>query len=345
MPEIKENELKEQIKTGNFSRLYFICGEEDYMKKVYVERLLKAIVPPEFEAFNLHTLEGNETNVDTIAECVEAMPMMSEYVCVLVKDFRIDELNETEKKKFEELISDLPDTTVLIFWMYSIEVNPKGTKWKSPVTKMSKVGDIVNFSRLTQSDLAKLLISGAKKRKCELDRVCANYLVETVGEDLNSLLNELEKICFYINEGVINKEVIDKLATKSVEASAFDLVNAIVARKSKTAMSILNSLFALKTDPIMIMGAIISTYVDMYRTKVTGVCGKHIYSLSDYFSYGKSTFRLDKATRFSSRLSIEQLRKCLDELMIADQGLKSTATDKRFLVEKCVVKLIMISGE
>lgn len=343
MSEINEAELKAHIKENNLSRLYFIYGDEDYLKKIYVERIIKKAVAPEFETFNLHIPEGAEIDVDAVSDCVEAMPMMGDYVCVLLKDFAIDKLGDVQQKKFYEMISDLPETTVLILWMYAVEVS--GSKWNKIIKEINKYGDSINFRRMAIGDIVKLLMSGAKKRGCVLERPAAIYLTEAVGNDLNLLLNELEKLCFYVNGGEITKETVDALAAKSIEATAFDLVNEIIMNKPKRAMEILNSLFALKTDPIMIMGAVISAYVDMYRVKVAELCGKAPQSLSEYFGYGGKAFRLNKASRNASRLTIAQLRKCIHELTLADKALKSTGIDNRLIIEECVIKLMTAAGE
>lgn len=209
MPEIKESDLKQQIKNGEFSRMYFIYGEEDYLKKLYVDKIVAKTVSPEFEAFNLHILEGADVNVDRINECVEAMPLMSEYVCVLVKDFSIASLDSKELSKFNEMISNLPDTTVLIFWFYSVEV--KGKAWTPILKEVKKYGSVANLKKMTESDVAKILMSAAKKKNCILEKPTALKIVETAGNDLNLLLNEVEKLCFFVGNGEINAQIVEDM--------------------------------------------------------------------------------------------------------------------------------------
>lgn len=46
----------------------------------------------------------------------------------------------------------------------------------------------------TQSDLVKMLVSGAKKRGAALQTDQARYLISVVGTDMQTLLHELDKL-------------------------------------------------------------------------------------------------------------------------------------------------------
>lgn len=337
MPEIKESDLKQQIKSGDFSRMYFIYGEEDYLKKLYVDKIVAKTVSPEFEAFNLHILEGADVNVDKINECVEAMPLMSEYVCVLVKDFPIASLDSKELSKFNEMISNLPDTTVLIFWFYSVEV--KGKAWTPVLKEIKKYGSVANLKKMTENDVAKILMSAAKKKSCTLEKPAALKLVETAGNDLNLLLNELEKLCFFVDGGEITPAIVEDMVAKSVEVSAFDMVNGIIGNDPDKAFSILDSLFVQKVEPVVIMGSIIFNYVDMYRVKVALANGKSSADVVSQFGYS-SEYRVNKAVRIARNLSLEQIRQCLIELMKSDGLLKGSAVNKRLVIEETIIKLM-----
>ena len=39
--------LQEDIKTGNFKKIYLLCGEEAYLRQQYKEKLIHALNPTE----------------------------------------------------------------------------------------------------------------------------------------------------------------------------------------------------------------------------------------------------------------------------------------------------------
>ena len=90
MPKIDEMQLKKEIKSGDFKNAYLLYGEESYLKEYYANELKNKIVDETFEAFNYHSFDGKDTELDDILKDAQMLPMMSEYNFVLVKDYPIE---------------------------------------------------------------------------------------------------------------------------------------------------------------------------------------------------------------------------------------------------------------
>ncbi|MEG1819427.1 MAG: DNA polymerase III subunit delta, partial [Oscillospiraceae bacterium] len=284
-------------------------------------------------------LDEADANADQIASCAESLPMMCERTCVLVHDFDFDSASDTEKEKLVELLSDLPQTCVLIFWMDTKGFSTKKSNSKEILKLIDKHGAVAELNKRTPSDLVALLMAGAKKRECTMSRNEASYLISLVGTDMNTLLNELEKVCAYSN-GEITQETIDAVAIKTVEATAFKMIDALLSRSFDSAFTLLETLLTQKTEPVMISGALISAYVDMYRAKVVEVSGNSASALKQAFATQyKSDFRLNNAFKRSRKISKEQLCKCLDYLSEADEKLKGSSQSNRIIFEQLMVKL------
>lgn len=344
MARITEQKLKEQIKNKNFSSLYFLYGEESYLVKHYASKIVEGAVPKGMEAFNLHLLDGEKTNPDEIFEKTETMPMMAERICVSVKDMDLGALGQKELDKIYEIIKDVPETCVLIFWYSADNDDKKSAKWKNVIKKFTDCGEVFEAAKMSQSQLASLVKRMAKKQGCDISDADAAYLAGLTGGDMNTLFSETEKLCFYAQGGEITRDKIDEIAVKSVEASVFDLVKAIAAGKSEKAFSVLNLLFSQKTEPVMILGAIIGSYCDMYRVRAAKNAGQQPTDVANYYGYKGREFRLRNAARDSASLSDEALRRCLQILWDCDALLKSSRTDNRLALEETVVKLLLASG-
>ena len=63
------------------------------------------------------------------------------------------------------------------------------------------MGDAVELNTRTQSDLVKMLVSGAKKRGAALQTDQARYLISVVGTDMQTLLHELDKLSAFCKDG------------------------------------------------------------------------------------------------------------------------------------------------
>ena len=346
MPSLNEQDLKKQIKENAFSRVYLIYGEEGYLKSYYVNLIASKSVQKGLEEFNLHRFDGKEANIDMISDAVEALPMMSKRTCTVVKDMPLDALSASESKKFKELLDDPPESSVLIFWMDAAEVNArKSSKWKTVINQINKCGAAVELEKRSLSSITKLLTDGAKKRGCVFQPNAAQYLVSVVGDDLNILLNELEKLCSYVGEGEITKEHIDTISVKTLDAVVFDLSKALVKNEYDRAYMLLDRLLAQKEEPVSILAALSSSYIDMYRAKVAVTSGMKAEELAKVFNYRNKEFRLKNAARDAAKLSIPQIRDCIDGLSNADLALKGSRTDKRLILEQLICRLLLISNE
>ena len=87
-----EETFKKHIKNGEFLRVYIIYGNEGYLKQHYANMVCDKSVGKDFADFNLKKLDGKETALNEIYDCISSFPMMSEYTCTLVKDFPLNKV-------------------------------------------------------------------------------------------------------------------------------------------------------------------------------------------------------------------------------------------------------------
>ena len=338
---LSENELKEQLKTESFKNAYLIYGEESYLKEYYVGKLREKLVDEAFADFNLHQYDGKSAPLEDILLDADIIPMMGAYTVVLAHDYPLDK-SQKDIDKLKEYFKDIPESSIIIFWYDNIEVDAKkNAKWRSVITAFEKAGCAVNLEKRSETELARLIVASAKKRKCIIPADLARYLISVVGSDIQTIFSELEKICAFVGEGEIKKSVIDDLAVKSLQARVYDLSKFILRGDSDNAYKVLSTLFAQKEEPIAILSVISSCYIDMYRVKCAKIAGKNENELTQYFSYKGREFLIRNAARDCRTVSIESLRDSIDILAETDSMLKSTPIDKNILLEETVAKLLM----
>ena len=345
MGKIGEAELKAQIKSGEYSNVYLIYGEERYLKEYYVNKLKSKLVDPAFQDFNLHCFEGKSASLDEILMDAQTLPMMSEYSLVIANDYPLDK-SASDIDKLKEYFKDIPETSIVVFYMDSIEVDTKkSAKWRTLTDLFSKCGSSVNLEKRSEGELVKLIVSSAKKRGCIIEPNRARYLIGVVGSDIQTIFNELEKLCSYVGEGEITKSIIDKLAVKSLQARVFDLSRFILKGDSDGAYGVLNTLFSLKEEPIGILSVITSCYIDMYRVKCAKAANVNENDVAKHYSYKGREFLIRNAARDSAYINIDTLREAIDLLAKTDELMKSTSIDKRLLLEETVAKLLLLRNK
>ncbi|MBQ3045807.1 MAG: DNA polymerase III subunit delta [Clostridia bacterium] len=339
MPALNESALKDKLKENPVG-VYLIYGEESYLKKTYTDKIVSKTVDSAFEDFNFHTFDGKECTLSEVYESAEAVPMMAETKCVLVKDFPLDTLDENGFEQLERVVRENPDDCALIFSFVAYE--PKGAKWNKAVKLFEKYGYTVKLDKKTSIELAKMLENGAKRRGRPFAKGVAQYLISCVGSDLNTLLNETEKVCAYAQGEEVLKSDVDAVCIKSLDAKVFDMIKDLTSGRFDSAFRKLSLLFEQREDEFQILGALIAQYSDIYRAKAAVKSGGRAEMIAGFYNYAGKEFRLSNAARNGSSLSFENIGECIEILLQADTTLKSSALNKRLVLEQTVVKLARV---
>lgn len=340
MPAMDESALKAQLKTGDLSRVYFIYGEDNYLKQYYVNQIIKAALGGAANDFNLHRLPGKNLDIDQLAAAVEQLPLMSERKCVCVNDLDMASMPAVSHGKLLELLSDLPDTCVLVLWYSGVTPSISAAKYKNALDRIKKAGSIVQLGHRDTASLTRMLCDGAKRRGATLSAPHAHLLLERCGNDLNQLMGELDKLCAYARGREITPDDIDRLAVRTLDSSAYDLVRAVNRQNADRAFSLLDELYAQKTEPVMILGAMANSYINMYRAKCAVTAGIPFSDFAKRLGLRRPD-SLKYAASDASRLEVEQLRRGLDILDRADHLLKTSRCDGRVVLEQAVTELMV----
>ena len=344
MPKISESEFKKLLNGNDFGTIYYICGTEKMFVSHYTKKLTEKLAEKNPSDFNFHTFT-NSFNVDEFAAALQVIPFVSEYNVVLVKDLDFSDFSAADGEKIIKLLSSVAGDTVVILSFPTKSEEKSSAKDKTLKSTVMKKGTVAEFNKLTAGAVQKKLISWASKRNVVLSQPLAMLIVDYCGNDLTALRNELYKLCSYVGDGgEIRKEHIEKLVTKNLESSVFDLSRAVINHDGTAAFQVLDRLIYQKEEPVAILGVLAMSYVDMYRARITVKCGKRSSDLSEWFQY-KSEFRLRQAENNSRKTSTAALRKSIDAIMTTDVDLKSKRTDSRVQLEMLIVKLLMIANE
>ena len=341
--ELTEQGLRKQAEKGELQGIYLLYGEEKYLLSKGAARVMEK-TGGEMSDFNLQKLDGSSVTVEQIAAAVEALPLLASQKCVAVSDFNVETRPAAEVEKLVSLLGQVPDTTVLLLFFPTLEVDGKrSAKWKRFIQSVQAAGTSVYFPRKTPAELEKLLVSAAEKRRCTLSRSDAKYMVEQCGTDLRTLYHELEKICAFVGEGTVSRQQLEQVLTKNLEAAVFQLAKDLMAGAYEKAYNTLDRLLAQDEDPIFILAALSTVYVDLYRVRVLMQSGRPVAEAAKYFDYKGKEFRLRSAERDSNRFSDRVLRDSLDAIMQTDLALKSTRANNRFLLEELIARLLLLA--
>ncbi len=342
MAKLTEDALKNAIQTDSYLPVYVLYGEEQYLIQHWVNQLTSSLVGGAMPDFNLSRLPGETTGLADICQAAEIFPVMHSHRCVLVHDFSPQGEDAASFGAWEAYLADPCPGNVVIF-SYS-SVTPGSTdKWKRFLAPCEAHGGVLKFSVKTPQELARMLAGGAAKRGCRMSVSAASYLVDCVGDDMNTLLGELEKLCAYKMNQEITEADVDRLCPKTLSATAFQMIRQINSKNSRGALTILANLFQMREDPLKIFGALASSYVNMYRALIASQAGLAPGSFGKELGM-KNTNGLSYSLKDAHTLGEKKLDQSLAWLSDCDQKLKSLPVDPHVILEQTVVGLLSIAG-
>ena len=225
-------DIAKNIKNGKFAPVYLLMGEEDY----YIDRISDYIVEKALDEnekeFNLTIMYGLDTDVASIVNNAKRYPMMSEHQVVVVKEAQ--NIRAWDDLSFY-LQKPLESTILVICYKH-------GTmdKRKKIVAEIEKKGVVFESKKLKENMLPAFITTYLKRRKMEIEDKAAEMMADFVGNDLNRMAGELDKLIITMPAGKnrITPEEIERNIGISKDYNNFELKNALITRDTLKANKI-----------------------------------------------------------------------------------------------------------
>jgi len=339
---LNEDILKKDISSKKLAKTYLLFGNDSFLKKTYADKIINLSYDGD-PFFNLQKFE-RDCDLQDVYNAVEQFPMMAESKCVCLDDYDFEHASAENFEKLCTLLESSHDECVLLLKFDGIEIDAKSSKFKKLIEATEKSGGkVIQLDHKKPVELVKTICDGATKRGAKIDASVAKYLIENCGTDLNILKNELDKLCFYTKNGIIDKAAVDEVSVKSIEESVYNLTKEIFDNNLTEALKILDGLFFMRIEPMIILYTISSSYVDIYRVSAGKKQGVGINTISETFKYPKNRiFVLERASRDLRFFDDKKLQLSFEALTNADIALKTTGSDSRIVLEQLIIRLIYI---
>ena len=329
-------ELKQAIRNKQPQRLYFFHGEETFLLHHYLEQLKKLLLDELTESFNFHKLTGETFDLQTLADCVENLPMMAENTLVWVDEIDIFKLSESDREKLISVLTDIPEYCTLVFTYVT-------TAWK-PDKRQSKLwkavqehGTVVEFARQEQRDLipwiTRHFAAGNKRITPDL---CA-YLIDITGGTMTALKSEISKIIAYSGAENIVRSDIDAVTEPVLDAVVFQMTDLMGEGNYGQALFKLQQLLKMQQEPVVILGAIGGHFRRIGAARILMDSGKgpeelmRLCGIKDY----PARKTMAAASKFSARFCATAAELILE----TDRQIKTSFDDPDRLLEALIIRL------
>lgn len=235
--------IKEHIKNNEYKPVYLLCGTEDYLKKLYQDKL-KAGILAGSDDMNYSYFEGKETEPLKIMEAADTLPFFSEHRLICVKNSGLFK----SSNDLADYLKTMPDSTHIVF--VEKEVDKRNRLYKA----VKELGYISEMNGMDERNLKLWVSTTLKASGKKITESSALYFLNKCGTDMVLLSQELEKlICYAYDRDVITNEDIDAVCTTLVTGKVFQMIDAIASGRQGQALALYYDLLTLREKPLSIL--------------------------------------------------------------------------------------------
>lgn len=320
--------LNEDLKTGNFSQIYLLYGEENYLKKQYKERFVKALLP-EGDTMNYAHYEGKGIDVREVIDLAETMPFFAERRVLVFENTGF--FKSAVGAELADYLKELPETAYFLF--VEDEVDKRGKMYKAVKSK----GRAVELPFQDENTLKRWVVGQIGRENKKITEADVVYFLNKVGIDMENITKELEKLfCYALERDVITRADIDAVCVTQISNHIFDMVNAVAEKQQKKALDLYYELLTLKEPPMRILFLLTRQYRGLYQVKQLAQKGYGRKEIAE--KAGLHPFAVGKFMEQAKRFQVKELRAILEDSVDIEQRVKTGLLTDTMAVEVFLVK-------
>lgn len=329
-----------KITDDNLKKIWLIISNDNFVCKENLNAVLKTAQKNGIDSQSISFFNNAKFSLDEFEDLASTVSFFGERL-IVITDFDLAELTDEYIDKICQVIENSQGTYFAIA-LYSQDGKTPNLKKFAKLKELAQSQGLLHIvDRIDDKYLSDMIVKKAKSLDCSVDKQTAMYIIQCVGRDIGLLQNETEKYAAYCNYTVIDKEVVDLVGVKTLEAKIFDVIGYICDKKAIKALETINTLYALGTDEIAVLGALASSFIDMYRCKIAKKKGVSIQQVHSDFEKKSNIYRYQKALANSNKFSEKSLEEILSLMLSCDLALKSSGIDKRQIIDSLVTQIIV----
>jgi DNA polymerase III subunit delta len=327
---MKPEEYHRAVETGALGPLYLLYGDEPYLVERAVKKLLERAVDPGFRDFNLNIFYGNECKGDEVFSAAQTLPMFADRRVVLVKKG-----GDLSAAAMEILLSYLQDPcpqTCLVLQAEKVDGRKKF------FAEFKKRGEAVEFKRPYENQLGPYVRDEVRASGKKIDAAAADLLAYLVGNNLQELVSQIEKLCVYCGKKeTIGIDDVKAIVSDTKVESVFEFTDALGSKDLAKALRMLTTLIQDGEAPLRMLGAVARHYRQLWQ--VRELLDRRLSPGDIAKSAGINPYFLKKVTEQARNYEVRELKQIFERMLELDQAFKSGGIEdalfERFVIQSC----------
>jgi DNA polymerase-3 subunit delta len=316
--------------TKPLEQLYLISGNDTPKVRRAVARLRKRVHDETASDLNIFVYDGRVVRAAALLEEVQTPTFALGTRLLLVLD--ADRWPVADRDRLADYLADpAPDTCLTL-----VGGSFKKTERLTKLAEKRKA--VLRYDLPRRYELPDWVRERAQVRKLHLGRTEAQHLVDWVGSDPESLESEIEKLALYSPGGYGNVTDIDAVCVQSLEASIFQLMDAVGKRDARGAFRALEILYSRGEDQFSVFYMLLR-HIRQLRTLTDLPSGTPSVEVARIL--GVAPFRAQKLVEQRGNFDRRDLGRALVALADAEGQMKGKAQyEPKLALEMALARLI-----
>lgn len=330
------DQIIQDWKRGVFHPVYWLEGDESYYIDKISDFAEKHILNESEASFNLTIFYGRDAKLDEVVNACKRYPMFAEKQVVILKEAQ--QMKDVEK--LESYIETPLSSTIFI-----VAHKEKKIDGRSKLAKNLKQKSILlTTKKLYDNELPEWTSQMIKQKGLDIQNKALHMLVDHIGNDLQRLENEVDKIVVNLQgRKQITEDDIENFVGVSKEFNIFELQAVVGKRDIAASMRIINYFEANpKAAPIqLVLPTLYSFFSKLYIASSSNT--RDEYSIAALLGLkGFFAKQYIQAMQYYSFSEIEQALILLHHYNLKSVGIsKITETTDADLMKELVAKIIL----
>ncbi|EGW37895.1 DNA polymerase III subunit delta [Desulfosporosinus sp. OT] len=323
--------IKESIVKGKISPVYLWYGEDRFLIQEALQVLKSFYFTTDPSGSGIELVSAKELSPGGIVERANTMSFFANHLVVVEEVTYFQDGQTADLEPFWDYFSNPNPSTCLLFIAGNVH---KGRKFYKAI---DRAGEILEFCgpKRPQEWLA-WVQSELKIRGKSMDTQVATQFIEWAGHHTGVLSQELDKLVIFTGDRQkITVEDVKTITPRTIEASIFDLLDAVANRTSAKAIQTLQEV-SREEHPLKILALLVRQVRLLLGCNALRKRGGNVAEAPSLL--GISPYEAQKVWQQSVRISTDQLAKALSECLNTDLALKTGGGDPGLLLEMMIIK-------
>lgn len=297
------------------SNLYLIVGEDQELVNFYLNKIMNEIGLDEDKKINY---DMNTSSISDILDEVSMISLFSSEKVVIGYNFDISKISDNDRDYLIRYLNNNSSNDRYII-LIAGKVDGRSKDYKIFKDKF-KIIDLLQVDN--DKDIYKYIEDYIKDRGYKIDKYNLDYLVELLGNDINNINNEIDKIILYLSDDkVISREVIDKLVSDNIDNIMYEFTNAVLDRDYEKISKMYNDFKIENVGYDYLIGSLGNALRGALVIKMLYNQGNSNSEIAKFI--GKKEFYIKKMIERLYNYTVDDLCILIDKLGIIDREYKS----------------------